>query len=89
MQQVKAWLEQAVKACNIRLTDAPVLLKHDFRPPLCRRWSMTLRPHPARAKSARKKCVPVKPILKRGGYCHAARSFLPHGGPRKHQPLYV
>ncbi|EDZ9869185.1 glycoprotein 3, partial [Salmonella enterica subsp. enterica serovar Newport] len=27
MQQVKAWLEQAVKGCNIRLTDEPVLFK--------------------------------------------------------------
>lgn len=27
MQQVKAWLEQAVKDCNIRLTDEPVLFK--------------------------------------------------------------
>lgn len=27
MQQVKAWLEQAVKCCNIRLTDEPVLFK--------------------------------------------------------------
>ena len=27
MQQVKAWLEQAVKGCDIRLTDEPVLFK--------------------------------------------------------------
>ncbi|ELV1350531.1 glycoprotein 3 [Escherichia coli] len=27
IQQVKAWLEQAVKDCNIRLTDEPVLFK--------------------------------------------------------------
>ncbi|EIO3181574.1 glycoprotein 3, partial [Salmonella enterica] len=27
MQQVKAWLEQAVKGCNIRLADEPVLFK--------------------------------------------------------------
>ncbi len=27
MQQVKAWLELAVKGCNIRLTDEPVLFK--------------------------------------------------------------
>lgn len=27
MQQVKAWLEQAVRGCNIRLTDEPVLFK--------------------------------------------------------------
>lgn len=27
MQQVKTWLEQAVRGCNIRLTDEPVLFK--------------------------------------------------------------
>ncbi|TCL48151.1 hypothetical protein EDC47_10839 [Raoultella planticola] len=27
MQQVKTWLEQAVKGCNLRLTDDPVLFK--------------------------------------------------------------
>lgn len=56
MQQVKAWLEQAVKGCNIRLTDEPVLFKTG-----CRIWSMTLRPRPASAKSGRKKCGNVRP----------------------------
>ncbi|STJ08504.1 glycoprotein 3-like protein [Escherichia coli] len=60
MQQVKDRLEQAVKGCDIRLTDEPVLFKTGLSAPRCHIWSMMLRSRPASGKSGRKKCRNVK-----------------------------
>jgi hypothetical protein len=60
MQQVKTWLEQAVRGCNIRLTDEPVLFKTGLSASTLPHMEMTLRPRPA-SEVWQEKCGNVKP----------------------------
>ena len=89
MQQVKAWLEQAVKGCNIRLIDEPVLFKTGLSASTLPNMEHDVAATPVQRKVWQEKMREREANLKARGYCHDALSFLPHCGPRSHQPLYV
>jgi hypothetical protein len=55
MQQVKTWLEQAVRGCNIRLTDEPVLFKTGLSASTLPHMEHDVATTPGQRKSGRKK----------------------------------
>lgn len=91
MQQVKDRLEQAVKGCNIRLTDEPVLFKTGLSASTLPHMEHDVAATPDSAESlAGKNAGNVKPHLKaRGLLSWMHLPFLPYSGPRPHQSLYV